>query len=180
MRYAQHALCFATIVLIAGCGATGTALNDAMSPSMQIFKDDFDGATIVRQEPVSAADGPSEAWHTLGFEWSQKTPDLIYITVGVHGVANITEVAFNADGQILENIKTASAHTEYGKWSTRRFVMPWPLFLAVANAKSVKMKVVRLNDYGVSSFGPNHSWAIVNSKIPPFVGKVHELRGTVK
>jgi len=159
-------------LVFSGCAS----MNDSLTPSMSVVKDDFDGSIIVRQAPVSAASSMSEGWHTLGFEWNQKTPDIIYITAGTNGTVNITDVEFNADGNIISNIKTASTLTEYGKWSTRRFSMSWNDFLKITNAKSVKMKVVQINDYTVSSFGPENSGAIVNTKIPPFLKKVQELR----
>jgi len=134
----------------------------------------------VRQQPVSAASGLSDAWHTLGFEWSQKTPNVVYVTAGVQGITNIFDLAFNADGQVVDNLKTASAQTEYGQWSTRRFAMSWGEFLSVANAKEVKMRVSRANDYTVSSFGPAHPNALVNTKLAPFVAKVRDLRASAK
>jgi hypothetical protein len=57
----------------------------------------------------------------------------------------------------------------------RRFAMSWQDFLKIANAKSVKMKLVRLDEYTVSSFGPEHP-AVVNTRVAPFVEKVRELR----
>jgi len=160
------------VFVIAGC----TSMNDALTPSLQLIKDDFDGSLIVRQQPVSAASGLSDTWHTLGFEWSQKTPNVVYVTAGVQGITNIFELAFNADGRIIGNLKMASAQTDYGQWSTRRFAMSWDEFLAVAAAKEVKMRVSRANDYTVSSFGPAHPNALVNAKLVPFVEKVRDLR----
>ena len=165
-----------TISLLIGCAS----MNDALTPSMQVKKDSFDNSTVVIQEPVSSAGSIKEAWHTLGFSWNQKTPDIIYITVGTNGIVNITNVAFNADGKIISNIKTASATTEYGQWSTRRFAMSWDDFQTVANAQLVKMKVSRINDYTVSSFGKERSGATINSKFPPFIAKVSELRASIK
>ncbi len=160
------------VLLVAGCAT----MNDAMTPSLSVIKDDFDGSLVLRQSPVSSSSSLGEGWHTLGFEWNQKNPDTVFITAGTNGIVNITDVAFNADGQVISSIKPASTITEYGQWSTRRFSMSWEDFLKIATAKSVKMKVVRINDYTVSSFGPEHSGAIVNTKIQPFVDKVRELR----
>ncbi len=56
--------------------------------------------------------------------------------------------------------------------------MSWQDFLKIANAKSVKMKLVRLDEYTVSSFGPEHPEAVVNTRIAPFVEKVRELRSS--
>lgn len=168
----KHMTYLLMLLLFTGCAS----LNDSLTPSMSVMKDDFDGSIVVRQSPVSSSSGMSEGWHTLGFEWNQKSPDIIFITAGTNGTVNITDVEFNADGKIISDIKMASIITEYGKWSTRRFSMPWSDFLKIANAKSVKMKVVKLNSYTVSSFGSANSGAVVNTKIPPFVEKVRELR----
>lgn len=170
----KNILILLAVLLVAGCAT----MNDAMTPSLSVIKDDFDGSLVLRQSPVSSSSSLGEGWHTLGFEWNQKNPDTIFVTVGTNGIVNINGVAFNADGQIITNIKLASKITEYGQWSTRRFSMSWEDFLKIANAKSVKMKVVKINDYTVSSFGPEHSGAIVNTKISPFVTKVRELRST--
>jgi hypothetical protein len=164
------------VVLLVGC----TSMNDALTPSLQLIKDDFDGAMIVRQAPVSAASGLGDAWHTLGFEWTQKTPNLVYVTAGVQGITNIYQLAFNADGRVIDNLNMASAQTDYSQWSTRRFSMTWDDFLAVANAKEVKMRVSRANEYTVSSFGPVHANALVNAKLVPFVAKVRDMRATLK
>lgn len=163
------------LALLAGCA-------DALTPSLRMQKDDFDGATIVRQPPVSSSSSLGEARHTLGFDWSSKTPNTVYVTAGGLGAAAITALAFNADGLVIDNLKEASVITDrefsrYGTFAERRFAMTWDQFLAVANARSVKMRVTRLNDYGVSSFGPDHDGAIVNTKLKPFADKVLELRG---
>lgn len=163
---------YAVGAVLAGC----VSVNDGLTPSVSVMRDDFDGATIVRQEPVSASGSITEGWHTLGFEWNQKTPEIVYVTAGTYGVVNITEVAFNADGRIIADVSPASAITEYGTWSTRRFAMSWEDFMAVASAKAVKMKLVRINDYTVSSFGPDHPTALINAKLPHFVARVSALR----
>ena len=147
-------------------------------PSLSVLKDEFDGSTIVQQEAVSSSSSYAEGWHTLGFEWREKTPDLVFVTAGTNSLAAITDLAFNADGELISRIKPDSAITDYGSVSTRRFVMTWQDFLKIANAKSVKMKLVRVNDYTVSSFGAEHSGAVVNSTIAPFVVKVSELRSS--
>jgi hypothetical protein len=152
-------------------------------PSLSVIKDEFDGSTIVQQDAVSSSSSYAEGWHTLGFEWHQKTPDIVFVTAGTNSVAAITDLAFNADGELISRIKPDSAITDYGSLSTRRFAMTWQDFLKIANAKSVKMKLVRINDYTVSSFGTENSGAVVNSTIAPFVAKVLELRssgGTVR
>lgn len=164
------------VLFVSGCAS----MNDAMTPSLSVTKDDFDGTTIIRQSPVSSSSGLGEGWHTLGFEWSKKTPDTVFVTVGTNGIVNITDVAFNADGQIISNIKPASTITEYGQWSTRRFHMALDDFMKVANAKIVKMKVIRINDYSVSSFGTEVSGAVVNTKFQPFLSKLSELRASGK
>ena len=91
------------------------------------------------------------------------------------GITNVMGAAFNVDGQFIENIKKASSFTEYGNWSTRRLVMPLVDFIKVAQGHDVKMKVMQIDTYSVSSFGSSHSGAVVNSKFPPFIKKIKEL-----
>jgi hypothetical protein len=152
-------------LLLSACAS----MNDALHPSTQVLKDDFDGTLVVRQQPVSAANGIREPWHTLGFEWSQKSPDTVLLTVAAHGAGNISDIAFNADGRIYDNVKVVNP-------ASGRFAVPWSTFLALAEAGSVKMKVERLDQYTVSSFGPKHPGAAVNSRIPTFVTTVREVR----
>jgi|SRR5690554_709877 len=164
------------VLIFALVGLHGCAsFNDSMTPSMKVQKDDFDGSLIVSQSPVSAASSMKEAWHTLGFEWVQKFPDVVFIEVGVSGITNVVSVAFNVDGEIIENVKQASSLTKYGDWSTRRLVIPIKDFSKIAAGKDVKMKVMQIDTYSVSSFGSANSGAIVNSKFPPFIEKLKEL-----
>lgn len=159
-------------LLLAACAS----MNEALTPSTQVVKDDFDGSLVVRQQPVGAANGVREPWHTLGFEWSQKTPDTVYLLVGANGAGNVSEVAFNADGRVIDNLKPVSAHPDYSQVPSRRFAMPWGSFVTLADAKSVKMKVMRLDQYTVSSFGPQHPGAAVNLRIDTFADMVRDLR----
>ena len=160
---------FAVLALL-GAFAGCASMNNAMTPSAKLVKDDFDGKVMVVQEPVSAASSAlKEAWHTLGFEWKQAAPDKIFITVGVNGVDNISAVEFNADGQFLKGFQATSPITNYGQWSTRRFEMGIKDFLTVAQANDVKMKVVEIDKYSVSSFGKTKPLAIVTGKFDPFL-----------
>lgn len=167
------------LLLLAGCAD----MNDAMTPSLRMEKDNFDGATIVRQPSVGASSTLGEPRHTLAFDWNQRTPNTVYVTAGVLGIRSIAALAFNADGRVIQNLKEASAVTDRisygqaGSWSERRFAMTWEEFQAVVNARSVKMRVSGVNDYAVSSFGPDHDGAIVNTKLKPFAERVRELRG---
>jgi len=166
---------------LVACAAVPTdvsLMDDSVTPSLSVIKDEFDGSTIVQQDAVSSSSSLAEGWHTLGFEWHQKTPDIVFVTAGANWIVTITDLAFNADGELISRIRPASATTEYGSLSTRRFAMAWQDFLKIANAKSVKMKLVRINDYTVSSFGADHSAAVVNTRIAPFVAKVLELRSS--
>jgi hypothetical protein len=168
-------ICLILTALVTGCAG----MQDAMTPSASVIRDDFDGKIIVRQSPVSAASSLAEPFHTLGFEWSQKFPDLVFITVGQAFQARpITSVAFNADGIVLDRIKPASVLTEYqDKASSRRFEMALLDFTSIAAAKVVKMRVESLNDYTVSSFGlGTGDGAAVNSKFRPFLEQVAAIR----
>lgn len=96
------------------------SFNNAMTPSAQVIEDKFDDAKIIRQEPVSASDALTGAWHTLGFEWNSKQPKEVFVTAGTNGIVPITALAFNADGQKLPPATLASSHSETGDgWSTR-------------------------------------------------------------
>ena len=159
-------------IMLAGCAG----MNDALTPSINAQKDPFDGSLIVSQAPVSASSSLTEGWHTMGFEWNQKFPDVVFLEVGTNGITNVQGVAFNVDGDIIENIKEASSLTKYGSWSTRRLVMPINEFVKVAQGRDVKMKLIQIDTYTVSTFGISHSGAVVNSKFPPFLSKLRELR----
>ncbi|MGI2037060.1 hypothetical protein ACRN9Z_03130 [Shewanella frigidimarina] len=158
-------------IIITGC----TSMNDALTPSLNTHKDSFDGAVIVSQAPVSSSSSLTEGWHTMGFEWNQKFPDVVFLEVGTNGITNVQGVAFNVDGEIIENITEASVLTKYGSWSTRRLVMPINEFVRVAKGRDVKMKLIQIDTYSVSSFGVSNSGAVVNSKFPPFLNKLKEL-----
>ncbi len=172
---------------LAGCAPTpvdATLIKDSATPSLSVIKDEFNGSTVVQQEAVRSSSSLSEGWHALGFEWHQKTPEIVFVTAGANWSVTITDLAFNADGEVISGIRPVRASPEYrsrehGSWSTRRFAMSWQDFLKIANAKSVKMKLVRVDDYTVSSFGPDHPGAVVNARIAPFVAKVRELRSGV-
>jgi hypothetical protein len=156
--------------LITGCAG----LNDQMTPSLSVYQDHFDGSLRIEQPPVSAASSISEGWHTLGFQWNQNFPDVVFLEVGVSGITNVMGVAFNVDGQIIENVKEASILTQYGDWSTRRLVMPMSDFIKVSQGNDVKMKVMQIDTYSVSSFGSANSGAVVNTKFAPFIQKLKE------
>lgn len=156
-------------IALSGCM---TNVNDSLTPSAQMTIDEFDGKIIIVQKPVSSASSISEAWHTLGFEWKQVSPDVIYLTAGTQGVTNLTSLAFNVDGDVMSNIKPVSVLTKYGKWSTKRYAIAWNDFLKVAQGSDVKMKLSQIDTYSVSSFGSKNSGATVNSKFQPFIEKV--------
>jgi len=167
-------IAFVLAIALMGCAS----MNDAMTPSAHVQKDDFDGSTLVNQDPVSAATLGDSGWNVLGFDWTSKTPNSAYITVGVQGINNISGVQFNADGKLIESVKHASIGTNYANssspLSTRRFSMPWNDFKIIATAKDVKMRVEMINTYNVSKFGPANGTVIVNTKFTPFVQKVEE------
>lgn len=162
--------------------AACASMNDAMTPSLRVIRDDFDGATIIRQPQVNAATF-GEAFHTLGFEWSQRTPDIVYVTAGTIGITSLQDLAFNADGRVIENLKLASNTTSFdgtGAMTTslRRFAISWDDFRTIATARTVKMKLSKTNGYTVSSFGPDagNGMAVVNAKLAPFIEAVEKLR----
>jgi hypothetical protein len=164
----------------AGCAST---TETATAPGLQVFKDDFDGSTIVRQVPVGAGSSSLEDWSALGFEWKSKFPDRIVVTAGSKGVIKITEVSFEVDSEAIESLKAVSEFTDHGnatapeRVSTRRFEMSWTDFVRMATAKSVRMKIVGASEIFVTSFGTKHVGAAVNSAFPAFLAAARKLRG---
>lgn len=160
------------LALLSGCAS----MNAALTPSVEVIHDKFDGATIVRQAPVSAAASLDDGWHTLGFEWTSKHPLDISIDAGTRGVLPITGVDFKVDGQAVAPPSIASTHSNsQDGWTVRRFEMPLEEFLRIARANDVKMRLALGDNYTVSEFGPAHPDAIVNSKFKPFIDKVLEI-----
>jgi len=159
---------FSGLIFLSGCAS----MNDSLTPSVTTKKDAFDGTLIINQSPVSSASKMSEPWHTMGFTWKEQNPDTVYVTAGVHGINNITKLAFNVDGEIINNIRTASSLTNYGDWSTRKFAVPIQTFVKIAKGKDVKMRISQIDTYSVSSFGSSNTGAIVNSKFPPFLAEL--------
>jgi hypothetical protein len=164
----------ALLAVLAGC----VGMNDAMTPSAKTSVDEFDGATIVRQAPVSAATGLSEDRHLLGFEWNQKFPDTVFITCGsAFGIRAIEGVSFNADGKVFEHLKPASTLTEFrNNGSLRRFQISLADFRTIAGASVVKMRLEGVDAYTVSTFGPGagSGMAFINTKFAPFLDQVQQ------
>jgi len=172
-------ICLILTTLLTGCAS----MQDAMTPSAAVIKDDFDGKIIVRQAPVGAASSLGETFHSLGFEWTEKFPNTVFLTAGFAlGVRSIQDVAFNADGRIVDKIKQASVLTDFERAgsatsSYRRFEMSLEDFRIIANAKEVKMRVGGINDYTVSSFGPaTGAGAAVTLKFRPFLEQIEAVR----
>jgi predicted acylesterase/phospholipase RssA len=177
----RNVLALCLVMFLVGCGAT---LNSALTPSLSIEKDSFDGSLTINQPPVSSASSMSEAWHTLGFQWNEKYPDTVFLTVGVQGIHNVTDVAFNVDGEIIDSSSEASKLTKfdinkYSDRSERRLAIPLKAFEMIARGKLVKMKVTQIDTYTVSSFGTTTE-ATVGPKFDPFLSKVHEAISKMK
>lgn len=172
----MNKLILACVLLLSAC----TSMNQALSPSLQVQKNDFDGTMEIIQPEVSAASSLSEAYHTLGFKWSAKKPDSVFLYVGVYGIESIRGVAFNLDGNIIESTTKIGltdidlGHTEFVNLPNRSmatFVMPLNDFKKLAASDLVKMKVEMGNSYSVSSFGKNTS-AVVSPKLVLFTSEV--------
>ncbi|MFZ2403672.1 MAG: hypothetical protein WAW41_00935 [Methylobacter sp.] len=155
----------AAFLCLAGCAG----VKDLLTPSLSEIKDPFDGSIIASQPPVCAASSLLEDWHTLGFEWNKKYPDVVFIDIGEDGIINVKSVAFNVDGQIIENIRVASPFAKYGSWANRRLVLPISDFVKIAQGNHVKMKINQIDTYSFSSFGNSHPGAVVSEKFPPFL-----------
>lgn len=169
----------AIITLLLASAITACAsFNDAMTPGVEVTTDQFNGARVVVQEPVSAASGMSDAYHMLGFRWDSNDPEVYLLTVTIDGIHNISGLEFNIDGDLVTNIKMFDRFTDrdlsvkYGSSSYKRFSVDRATFEKIAGGRDVKMKVIRGNDYTVSAFGSDHEYAIVNKKFIPFLDSV--------
>jgi len=165
MKYLKPIFISILILTFFGCAS----FNQMATPSPKTVINDFDGSIEVRQSPVSAAASMSEGWNTLGFTWLSKNPEYVYLIVGTQGITNISSVSFNIDGEIIDLEEPASYLTDYGEWSTRPFVISLTKFRQLANANTVKMKVVMIDSYTVSTFGKNHPLAVVSGKFDEFL-----------
>lgn len=165
MKYLSVIFFFALI--FSGCAS----INQGLTPGPEVKVSDFDNSVEVIQKPVSAANSLSEAWHTLGFRWNSANPDIVYLIAGAHGTVNVTGLMFNIDGEIV-TASPASKLTDYGQWSTRQFKIPFSTFKKLANAKLVKMKLIMIDKYSVSSFGQSKPGAIVSGKLKPFLKQI--------
>lgn len=167
------------VLMLTACATT----DETALAALQTFKDDYDGATIVRQVPVAAGTSSTESWSALGFEWRSKFSDRVVVTAGTKGVVKIDEVAFDVDGEPVKGLKAVSEFTDHGgaaageRVSTRRFEMSWTEFVRMAAARSVRMRLVGASEIFVTSFGSTHFGAPVNAAFPPFVATVRRLRG---
>jgi len=175
MRYVKlFVLGLATVALV-GCSTTQMArMSSSLTPSAKVVTDDFDGSTVVQQEPVNAGFG-----HALGFDWTSRLPESAFVTVQLFEIVNITGVQFNADGVIIDSPSPVDAATNFetGTYPTsrRRFEMPLKDFVKVATASDVRMKVSRMGEYTVTKIGPANGGLVVNTKFAPFLEKI---RGT--
>ena len=159
------------ILFFIGCAAT----NQALTPSVKTVVSDFDGSIEVFQKPVSAASGMKDSWNMLGFRWTSKEPNYVFLIVGLKGIVNISSVSFNIDGNIVRLDETARKFTDCNECknrkSTRQFSMLLSQFRVLASAKIVKMKIESKDTYYVSSFGQSKR-ATVGGKFAPFLQQV--------
>ncbi len=154
--------------IIGGCAS----VNQRLTPSAETVVSDSNDTIEVIQAPVSAASSISEDLHALGFRWSNKTQDMVFITVGAAGIVDISAVVFNIDGNIISIDKSENTLTDFENWSTRQFSMSLEQFRQIAYAQIVTMKVVMIDKYSVSSFGISKKGAIVNGKFTSFLQQV--------
>lgn len=168
----------ATCVLVA-CASTPDAPS---SSGLQVLKDDYDGATIVRQAPVEAGIPGEADYNALGFEWRSKFPNRVVLVAGTRGVIRVASLVIDVDGEPL-GVKTASEATAYGdpaageRWSMRRFELSWVDFERLAAGRSVRLRIVGPNEMYATSFGMAHAGAPVNRTLADFRATVRRLRG---
>lgn len=172
----MRALLFVLLASLTGC---------QLFP-LQVMKDDFDGATIVRQPNLVASrptltteDNPQG----LGFEWSTAKPDIVLLTAGLFEISNIEKLEFIADDQPITGVALASVITEFNtsKYSSapasmRLFSIPMAEFRKLANARIVKMKISGIGNYSVSRFGQDYPDVMVSSRFAPFLAKIDAVK----
>jgi hypothetical protein len=170
------------LLALAASACVGCATTDQpAAPGLQVFKDEYDGSTIARQQPVISG-GVAGDWNALGFEWRSKFPNRVVLNAGTRGVVKITEVGLEIDGEEA-SVKIASELTDYGapsaaeRWSMRRFEISWVDFERMAAARTVRMKIVGANEILVTSFGSAHAEAPINDSLSSFFVTVRKLRG---
>jgi hypothetical protein len=173
------------LLLLAGCvlAACATPSGEPAAPAgLQVIKDDYDGATIVRQAPVVAGNLAEGDWNALGFEWKSKLPNRVLLVAGTRGVFRITNLVVEIDGEAAA-VKTASEATDYGdpgageRWSMRLFEVNWADFERIAAGRTVRLKVVGPNEMFATTFGGEHAGAPVNATLASFRTTVRRLRG---
>jgi hypothetical protein len=173
------------LMLLAGCVLAACATpggEPSRSDGPQVIKDDYDGATIVRQAPVVAGNLAEGDWNALGFEWKSKFPNRVLLVAGTRGVFRIAELVIEIDGEAAA-VKTASESTDYGdpaageRWSMRRFEVNWADFERIATGRTVRLKVVGPNEMFATTFGSEHAGAPVNGTLASFRATVRRLRG---
>ncbi|HTT09484.1 MAG TPA: hypothetical protein VMG60_01230 [Burkholderiaceae bacterium] len=168
-------------LLSSACMACAS-VSETTPPGLQVLKDDYDGATIVRQAPVNSGSDAAGDWNALGFEWKSKFPNRVVIAAGTRGVINITDLVLEIDGENAA-VKRASELTDYGdsstgeRWSMRRFEVSWADFERMATAHAVQVRVIGANEIFVTSFGADRPGAPVNTTLPAFRAEVRKQRG---
>ncbi len=169
-------------IIISGCAS----LNDAMTPGLQVSESDFDGTKFISQ-PVVGANRPSlstsDARNQLGFNWESKTPNEIYLTVGVAGdIANVQAAEFIADeipitaGQPIDILTTFKTTKYFGTNSSNRFKITLADFKKIAAAHIVKYRITANGKEYTSRFGKEYPFVPASGKFEPFLNKLTELK----
>ena len=155
-----------TAALAVGCAQ----MNDAMTPSVRVSKDAFDGGTRIEQPNAGASSSLSEHVHSLAMLWHKGTPDRVTVTVGAMGTRAISGVTFNVNGTFITAQPLHAATDFSNMWSYKHFSMSVKDFRTIATAKNVKMRVESPTASSVSSFGTGS--AIIDTKMAPFLDAI--------
>lgn len=158
----------------AGC----TAVIDAATPGLKVENDSLDGSLRIYQPPVSIS-GISGPRHKLAFEWSEKYPDVVYVTVGVYGTLPIRRAMFKVDGEVLQSPGYAHEKIDFAGrnniegYTTQTFRLPINDFVRIANGDVVKMKTTHMGTRVVSGFGESvEGTGIFNRKFQLFLDEL--------
>ncbi len=148
---------------------------------VQVTKDDYDGATVVRQIAVAAGVPGEGDFNALGFEWRSKFANRVVLVAGTRGVIRVNNLVIEVDDEPV-TVKTVGEVTDHGapgteRWSMRRFEISWVDLERLAAGKTVRMKVVGPNEVLGTAFGRAHVGAPVNRTLAAFRATVKRQRG---
>lgn len=178
---AQFSFAVLSLIAVLALAACAAAPDAPSSSGLQVSRDDYDGATVVRQIAVPAGVPGEGDFNALGFEWRSKFANRVVLVAGTRGVVRIASLAIEVDDEPVA-VKTVSEIVDHGtpgaeRWSMRRFEVSWVDLERMAAAETVRLKVVGPNEAFGTAFGRAHVGAPVNRTLAAFRAAVKRQRG---